>query len=282
LDGSLVFNATAFYYDYKGYQVSKIVNRTSVNENIDAKIKGLEIESIWEPINNLRFNANLGLLDTEIGESSSIDTANRTQGDPTLLLVKASNASNCVADKAGVIALMNLINVTAANGGTVPGVGIPFPVTNMLGICSGAFTGPANPLAGFGINIPVSDGIAQNLKGNNLPNSPKSTLSVGAQYTWDLPNGWSANLRGDYYRQGETYSRIYNAAADRLNAWENVNATLQVRNDGMGLQIEGYVKNLLDDSPLTDLYLTDDSSGLFQNGFILEPRTYGISIQKSF
>jgi outer membrane receptor protein involved in Fe transport len=42
------------------------------------------------------------------------------------------------------------------------------------------------------------------------------------------------------------------------------------------------VKNLLDDSPLVDLYLTDDSSGLFQNGFILEPRTFGISIQKSF
>lgn len=270
LDGSLVFNATAFYYDYKAYQVSKIVNRTSVNENIDATIKGLEIETIWEPIQHLRFNANLGLLSTEIGDASSIDTFDRTQGDPSLILVKASNASNCVAKKSGVYGLMSLINAGA------------LPVTSMLGICSGAFTGAANPLKGFGIDIPYSDGIAVNLKGKELPNSPKATISVGAQYTWNLPSGWDATLRGDYYHQGATYARIYNSFADRINAWENVNATFQVVNTGMGLQVEAYVKNLLDDEPLTDLYLTDDSSGLFQNGFILEPRTYGISIQKSF
>ena len=282
LNGSLVFNATAFYYDYKGYQVSKIVNRTSVNENIDAKIKGLEIESIWEPINNLRFNANLGLLDTEIGDASSIDTFNRTQGDPTLILVKASTAANCTANKAGVYGLMNLINSAAANGGNIPGTSIAFPVTNMLGICSGSFTGSANPLAAFGINIPYSDGIEVNLKGKELPNAPKATISIGVQYTWELPAGWGATLRGDYYHQGKTFSRIYNSFADRIDAWENVNATLQVVNPGLGIQVEAYVKNLLDDSPLVDLYLTDDSSGLFQNGFILEPRTFGISIQKSF
>jgi outer membrane receptor protein involved in Fe transport len=269
-DGSLIFNATAFHYDYTGYQVSKIVNRTSVNENIDAKIKGIELESIWEPIQHLRFNASLGLLDTEIGDAKSIDTFNRTQGDPTLVVVKASNASNCVANKAGVQGLMGLINA----GALLP--------TTMLGICSGAFTGAANPLAGLGINIPFSDGIEKNLSGNQLPNSAKATLSVGAQYTFELPAGWGGTIRGDYYHQGKTFSRIYNSAADRIDAWENVNASLQIVNEGMGVQVEAYVKNLLDDSPITDLYLTDDSSGLFRNGFILEPRTFGVSIQKSF
>ena len=115
-----------------------------------------------------------------------------------------------------------------------------------------------------------------------MPNSPKATISVGAQYTWNLPSGWEATLRGDYYHQGESYARIYNTFADRINAWENVNATFQVVNSGMGLQVEAYVKNLLDDEPLTDIYLTDDSSGLFQNGFILETRTFGISVQQSF
>ena len=286
LDGSLIFNATAFYYDYKGYQVSKIVNRTSVNENIDAKIKGLEIESIWEPIQNLRFNANLGLLDTEIGEASSIDTANRTQGDPNLILVKASNASNCVASKADVFGLLTAINAN------------PVPYNfgyALLGVCTAA-AGPNGQVA-KGTKIGTSnaeasgknaflglfsDGVPVNLKGKELPNSPKATISLGVQYTWELPAGWGATLRGDYYHQGETYARIYNTFADRINAWENVNATLQVVNPGLGIQVEAYVKNLLDDSPLVDLYLTDDSSGLFQNGFILEPRTYGISIQKSF
>jgi hypothetical protein len=152
LDGSLILNATVFHYDYTGYQVSKIVNRTSVNENIDAKIKGLELESIWEPINNLRFNASLGVLQTEIGEASSIDTFNRTQGNPSLVVIKASNASNCTASKAGVQGLMGLINA----GALAP--------TTMLGVCSGAFTGAANPLKAFGIDIPFSDGISKNLK----------------------------------------------------------------------------------------------------------------------
>ena len=270
LDGSLILNATVFHYDYTGYQVSKIVNRTSVNENIDAKIQGLELESIWEPINHLRFNASLGLLKTEIGDASSIDVFNRTQGNPNLVVIKASNASNCTASKAGVQGLMGLINA----GALAP--------TTMLGVCSGAFTGAANPLKAYGIDIPFSDGISKNLKGNELPNSPKATLSVGAQYTFELPAGWGGTIRGDYYHQGQSYSRIYNSFADRIDSWENVNASLQISNPSNGIQVEAYVKNLLDDAPITDLYLTDDSSGLFRNGFLLEPRTFGVSIQKSF
>jgi len=270
LDGTLILNATAFHYDYTGYQVSKIVNRTSVNENIDAKIQGIELESIWEPINHLRFNASLGVLDTKIGNATSIDTFNRTQGDPNLIVIKASNASNCVSTKAGVSALMGLINA----GALAP--------TTMLGVCSGAFTGAANPLKPYGIDIPFSDGVAKNLSGNQLPNSPKATLSVGAQYTFELPAGWGGTIRGDYYHQGQSYSRIYNSFADRIDSWENVNASLQISNPSNGIQLEAYVKNLLDDAPITDLYLTDDSSGLFRNGFLLEPRTFGFAIQKSF
>ncbi|MGB1086972.1 MAG: TonB-dependent receptor, partial [Alphaproteobacteria bacterium] len=48
-EGQLVANATAFYYDYQGLQISKIINRTSVNENIDAKIHGLEGEFVYTP-----------------------------------------------------------------------------------------------------------------------------------------------------------------------------------------------------------------------------------------
>lgn len=273
LDGSLILNATVFHYDYTGYQVSKIVNRTSVNENIDAKIQGLELESIWEPINHLRFNASLGLLQTKIGEASSIDVFNRTQGDPSLILVKASNASNCVANKPSVAAIMNL-SATALLGvctaTSAAGAGTKIGTTNAIATGTNAF--------GF----LASDGVAKNLKGNELPNSPKATLSVGAQYTFELPAGWGGTIRGDYYHQGQSYSRIYNSFADRIDSWENVNASLQISNPGNGIQLEAYVKNLLDDAPITDLYLTDDSSGLFRNGFLLEPRTFGVSIQKSF
>ena len=59
-------------------------------------------------------------------------------------------------------------------------------------------------------------------------------------------------------------------------------ATITVANSGMGLSLEAYVKNMMDEEVLTDTYLTDDSSGLFRNGFYGEPRTYGVSITKTF
>jgi hypothetical protein len=33
---------------------------------------------------------------------------------------------------------------------------------------------------------------------------------------------------------------------------------------------------------MVDTYLTDDSSGLYRNGFFLDPRTYGVAVSKTF
>ncbi|MES2341643.1 MAG: TonB-dependent receptor, partial [Pseudomonadota bacterium] len=74
MDGQLLLNLTAFSYDYKGYQIGRSVNRSVYNENIDAKIKGLELESVWSPIENLRLNANIGYLDTKIEQGVVVDT----------------------------------------------------------------------------------------------------------------------------------------------------------------------------------------------------------------
>jgi outer membrane receptor protein involved in Fe transport len=267
LAGSLVLNLTGFNYDYENYQVSKIINRTSINENIDAKIKGLEIESIWSPVRSLRLNAAIGLLDTEIGDSESIDTFDRTQGDPTLTVVKADNASNCVASTAAVATVVNVINGTLGYP-VVPGVtGNPFAI---LGICSGA-------LAGFGA-VP-SDGVAVDLSGNELPNAPKWTMSLGAQYTFEM-GAWTVTPRADYYRQAETFARIYNSDADRIDGWQNVNATITFDQDEWGVSVEAFVKNATDEEAITDFYLTDDSSGLFRNAFFTEPRTFGVAVTK--
>jgi outer membrane receptor protein involved in Fe transport len=247
-------NLTGFNYDYKGYQVSKIVNRTSINENIDAKIWGLEFESLWEPVDNLRLNANVGYLNTKIVNGTSIDTFNRTQGDPNLVVVKSSAASNCVVSLATAQTALATANATT-----------PF---FLLGVCSGTF-GPAN------------DGVAVSLKDKELPNSPEFTLSLGAQYTWEFGD-WNATLRGDYYKQTDTFSRIYNSNADKIQGWDNVNMTFTVANRDAGWIFEAFVKNLTDEEAITDTYLTDDSSGLYRNGFFTDPRTYGISVTKTF
>jgi outer membrane receptor protein involved in Fe transport len=278
-DGTLQLNGAAFHYDYKGYQVSKIINRTSINENIDAKIWGAEFEGIWQPLHGLRFNAAVGYLETEIQETSSIDTFNRTQGNPGLVLIKSSAASNCVTSMAGAQTALAISN------GQVPGF-TPNPF-NLLGVCTiasaaGAGTNIGGGALSAGTNAfggPVSEGVPVNLKGNELPNAPHWTVSLGAQYTWNIA-GWDATLRGDYYKQTKTFARIYNSDPDRIKGWDNVNLTLTVANGDSGLEVAGYVKNATNEKAITDFYLTDDSSGLFRNVFYTEPRTYGIAVTK--
>lgn len=276
-DGRLIANGGAFFYDYIGYQVSKIINRTSVNENIDAKIWGLEFEGIWEPVDGLRFNTNVGYLKTEIQNALSIDTFDRTQGNPALTVVKTSAAANCVVTTAHAATALTISN----------GINNPFALLQVCTPVSTASAGtpllPGGPVA-VGTNAfggLISDGVEVNLSGNRLPNSPEWTFSFGAQYTWTVGN-WDATLRGDYYRQTDSFSRIYNSAADKLDGWDNVNATLTVANSEWGVSVELFVKNLTDEEVLTDTYLTDDSSGLFRNGQYNEPRTFGISFTKTF
>jgi outer membrane receptor protein involved in Fe transport len=258
--GSVLLNLTGFHYNYKGYQVSKIVNRTSVNENIDAKIWGLELESIWTPVRALRFNTAIGYLDTSIGNSQSIDVFNRTQGDPNLVLVKTGSASNCVVPLLTAQTYLGIANASSPFFIPLGGGGLP-------GICDTAG---------------ASDGVPVNLKGKELPNSPHWTFSVGAQYTLDLTSDWTATLRGDYYKQTDSYARIYNSTADKIKGWQNVNATLTFDNDPWNLSVELYVKNATDEEAINDFYLTDDSSGLFRNAFYGDPRTYGLAITKKF
>jgi outer membrane receptor protein involved in Fe transport len=279
LNGSMQLNLTGFYYDYKGYQVSKIINRTSINENIDAENYGVEFESIWQPVDGLRLNAAIGYLHTKIKEAESIDTFDRTQGNPALTLIKSGSASNCVVTTA------HAAQALAISSGLVPGV--PANPFNLLGVCT-----PTSP-AGIGTNLGsgaiaagtnvfgglISEGVPVNLSGNELPNSPEWTISLGAQYTWTFGD-WDATLRGDYYHQTKTFARIYNSEADRIKAWDNVNLTLTVNNDDLGVEVAGFVKNATNEKAITDFYLTDDSSGLYRNAFYTEPRTYGVSVTK--
>lgn len=276
MGGRMTLNLTGFFYDYKGYQVSKIVNRTSINENIDAKVKGVELESVWQPLDGFRLNAAIGWLDTEIQGGSSIDTFNRTQSNPNLIVMKSSEASNCVMSLASAQTALGISNALS-NPFALLQACTPASTAGAGTVFNGATAVGTNAFGGL-----VSDGVPVSLKGKELPNAPHWTVSLGAQYTWDFGNDWWATLRGDYYTQTQTYARIYNSTPDRLQDWQNVNLTLTVANPTNGWEIGAFVKNATDEAAITDFYLTDDSSGLFRNAFYTEPRTYGVSVQKRF
>ncbi|HEY0651364.1 TonB-dependent receptor [Phenylobacterium sp.] len=278
LDGTMQLNVTGFYYDYKDYQISRIINRASTNDNIDAEVYGAELESIWQPVEGLRLNAAIGYLETKIKNASLVDTFNRTQGNPNLILVKSGSASNCVVTVANAQQALAVSN----------GINNPFALLFPSGLCGLTSTdGAGTNIAGTGAIAAgtnaflglVSEGVPVDLSGNELPNAPQWTISLGAQYTWTVGD-WDATLRGDYYHQTSTYARIYNSTADRIKAWDNVNLTFTVVNADLGVEVGGFIKNATNEKAITDFYLTDDSSGLFRNVFYTEPRTYGVSITK--
>ena len=279
MGGRLTLNATAFYYDYKDYQVSQIRDRTAVNENFDATVWGAELEALFVPTPNLRINANVGYLRTKIGKGeTSIDIMNRTQGDPNYVLVKPwiQLPSNCVVP-------LHVAEYRIATQGTGP---VSLVCGGFRGALSGLF--PFDPA----LNKPYSPfdypelnggaGLRADLSGNELPNSPRWTVNVGAEYTVNFDPDWSATIRGDGYWQAKSWHRVYNLAPyDRLRDWTNFNISLRV--DGPeNLSIEAYVKNVFNSTPITDAFLNSDDSGLTTNVFTLDPRIIGFSIAKKF
>jgi outer membrane receptor protein involved in Fe transport len=264
LGGKLTLDGDFFYYNYTGYQISTIVSESSVNLNVNAKIYGVEFEGAWSPINNLTLNANVGYLHTAIDNGQSfVDQMNLTQGNPNYTLVKTTGGANCLALTSDVAYWM-------AAG---------LPPAGLSTLC-----GPVNPLHPNGGGIPAqyAHGVPIDLGGNHLPNSPPWTLSLGAQYTVDLPHDWSATLRGDFYWQDDSYARVWNAVNDLLQSYHNVNATLTFNNAIQGLSLQFWVKNMFNAQPITGVYLTDATSGLFQNVFTLDPRTFGVQLTKKW
>jgi iron complex outermembrane recepter protein len=99
LDGALTLNGDVFYYNYKAYQISEIVDRTAINLNFDATVKGAELETTWEAVPGLKFSFAGGYEDTRIDNGqSAVDLMDRTAGNPNWLVVKpfVTQASNCI------------------------------------------------------------------------------------------------------------------------------------------------------------------------------------------
>lgn len=267
LNGNMQLNATYFFYDYEGLQTSKLIDRTAVNENIDATIQGLELETIWTPIENMRLDAFASWLGTEIDSGESIDNADPTGGRQGWTAVKNIDAS---------------VYIVPENPGAFD--------ASQCGVdglqCSGVYaTHPDPAFGGQGLETPmvqVPTGFADDVSGNELPGSPEFTVKLGAQYSFFTDNGLEIVPRVDFYWQDKFYSRIYNAKQDEIPSWTQWNASLSMFGDGGNWWATAFVKNIRDKDHITGSYFTDASSGNFTNVFLLEPRTYGVSVGMSF
>ena len=86
--GTALINLVGFYYDYKGLQVSRIVNRTSFNDNTDAQVFGVELETVLNPVEGLTINATVSYQETEIKDLQLVDTRDPSGGRSDAVIIK--------------------------------------------------------------------------------------------------------------------------------------------------------------------------------------------------
>jgi outer membrane receptor protein involved in Fe transport len=297
-NGRLRLNLAAFYYKYSGLQLSRIVARTSVNDNVSANIYGLEAEAVIQPVRGFLINANASYLHSKVSEDKFLaDPRDPSGGRSDAVIIKdLTNASNCavVPTTAGNVLGVNTF-VTAINGGL--GLAGPKPVpgtstTGAFGVCSalaGLAANPSAPLRGL-FQTPtgplpftvLGSGVEVNIRGNELPQAPNYKFSVGAQYTFAVGGGMTIVPRADLAYTGSSYGSIFNRPIDRIKGYEIVNAQIQLNGPDERWFARAFVQNLTKNNAITGQYVTDQSSGLFTNVFTLEPRRYGIAAGVKF
>ncbi len=237
--GIFQLNGAAFYYDYKNLQISRILNRTSFNDNTDATIYGAELEAVIRPTQEFTVNLGFSYLKTEIKGLSLTDTRDPSGGRSDVTIIKdIASAANCVLipGAAGVSgdALVGAINAflnggsAAANGEALfaPGT-TPVPGTNARGAISscdlltaaiaGAPYAPGSPLAALG---PVLQAFGFAPGALNFQLDPASSAPL-------LPTGVTQDLSGNELPGAPSVK--FSAGAQYVIPFDN----------GMSLQLRG-------------------------------------------
>jgi iron complex outermembrane receptor protein len=244
MDGAAQFNGAFFYYDYKDMQQSKIVSVTSLNQNSDAEVTGFEGEFRWAATENLELTANVGWVNAELGEYDTVDTAN----------------PNALGTTQGVVSV-NGVNFIAPY---VDGSGNTVPVDYSRCDQPAPF-----PCAGY----------RQSLKGNQIALTPEFNYNLGAIYRTAM-GGMPVIMQTNYYGQDKMYTTNFNSSSNEIEDWSMWNANARVM--GESWYAEAWVRNIMDDDNITGGYLTSSVSSLFTNQFILEPRTFGLTVGMNF
>jgi outer membrane receptor protein involved in Fe transport len=305
-DGRVTMNLAAFYYDYKDYQISEIVDRSAFNRNFDATVWGVELEADWRPLENLRLGFKGGYENTSIGDhEQAIDLMDRTAGDPNWLVVRPfpTYASNCILP---TYVFVNpdgtLGRVGGVGGGGPSGCEMAYqmgldPVTSSpyVDLAAGETPAPAQTIwnnLGSHPDYPGFDpltapnggeGIMKPLGGNALPNAPEWTGTITADYTIPLPNDWLVNLHTDLHWQAESWWRVFqDHEFSKLDEYFTMNLAAIFRNEERGWNIMAYIKNVTDETAITGAFLNSDDTGLTTNVFLTEPRLYGLRVTKNW
>jgi outer membrane receptor protein involved in Fe transport len=305
-NGQLQLNLTGFYYDYKNLQLSSIIARTSVDQNINAHVYGVEAEAVLRPTRQFTVNISASYLHTEVaGDEFFANPRDYGGGRSDAVIIKdLTNAANCAVapntagNAAGANAFVNtvngLINAGAfAAAGVQGGAGLqgttPFPAGggiastgaySICGVLQGVAAAEGTLFDPKGISV-LTSGVPVNLRGHQLPGAPNYKVTIGAQY--DIPiDRMMLTPRVDLHYTGESTGSVFNGPVNAVPSYIQLNAQLQLDGPDHKWYLRAFVENLTNNNAITGEYVTDQSSGLFTNIFTLDPRRYGIAAGVKF
>jgi len=218
---TLQTNLALYHYDYKNLQIPISVvqsgsllgqtlsqSTTSFYNTPKSRSQGLEIEVLWQPIDNLQLIANYSYIDAEITEGFAVDTTDPTAAQPDAQPIHT--LAQCLAGGAAV-----------------------------LGDC--VLDEPTAGLPGGGFQR------IQSLKGNDLPNAPRNKIALAANYTWDFEPG-SLTASVSYSWRDNTYGELFERWYNKAPTWDQVDARILWKDAKGKFEVIGYVKNIFDDT----------------------------------
>ena len=294
MDGRLQLNLSAYHNELEGLQLSKIVRRSSVNENADATITGVEAEFTFFVTNTVMIDGFVAQTDATIDEFASVDPIN--PGAATQILPLAPGATGFLGDFAPLAATCDpLVFLGQAAPSATCGLGLAASNAQLAALVKYANTdtgpvfksfGPLCTQPFFGLNsttlpCPATNGVEQDLSGNKLPGSADLNYRLGVTKFFDTTAGtWTA--RADYSYRGDTESDTFNRKIGHVDAYSQVDVSMRYQPNDGDWYVGAYIRNLRDDDHIYAYYATDPTVGGFSNGVAIDPKIMGINFGMNF
>jgi outer membrane receptor protein involved in Fe transport len=307
-------NTSAYMYDASDYQVTKIQNKTRVNEGIDVDMMGIESEFIWVPLSapQWQINAGISFEESEIGSGNMLlNPANAdlcvTTGCGNWHLMKdGSDGEVFVVRKDVATTIWNMWQAGLwgpAQALIVPvefhgdrAAGVPTPVSFLPNVTPGhlpsltaarslyssVMVNTACSLIGCNPADVIKDGLLSDISGNQLTH-PDYMANLGIQYTMTTET-YKVNFRLDAYKQGERYTSLFNLGWDKIDPWTEYNALISITPataDG-NWRVDIYGQNITDEENVTNIGDATAPLGFNKSIWARPQATYGVKWTYNF
>tara|TARA_E500000178_G_scaffold64162_1_gene61191 strand:+ start:143 stop:3022 length:2880 start_codon:yes stop_codon:yes gene_type:complete len=297
MGGALQLNISAYTNDYGGLQLSKIVNRSSVNVNADAKIEGIEAEFQFFVSPTLLIDGFVSHIDATVTDFATVDPINPTAS--TMVLSNQLLFDPIGGTATGFLGDWAQYN-PACQAGLVTGgpciLGATAAASDLLsalvlyqntdnGIVYKSF-GPLCTQPFFGLDsttlpCPTSDGVEQDLAGNKLPGAAELNWRLGITKFVDTKSGtWS--FRADISYRDDYFSDIYNRSRGYVEDVTMMDISARFTDASDTWYVGAYVRNLGDEDHVYSYYTGGVTTGGFANGPAMDPKIAGINFGMNF